>query len=251
MNYYNENDQNAAAWLRELIAQGLIPAGTVDERSITEVKPDDLTGYNQCHFFAGIGGWSLALALAGVPATRSLWTGSCPCQPFSDAGQGKGIEDPRHLWPTWFRLIRKCGPPTVFGEQVASGDGLAWFDHVSTDLESAAYAVGAADIPAAGVGAPQGRARLWFVANSNNAGWQGPERDGEPDQARKEWPSPRRQSLRSNCGPWPPGPREVSRIPVLADGLPGVLGRCRGYGNAIVPQVAATFIRSFFEIPSR
>jgi DNA (cytosine-5)-methyltransferase 1 len=227
-----------------LIEWKLIPAGEVDERSITEIKPHELTGYTQCHFFAGIGGWSLALELAGWSPSRPVWTGSCPCQPFSDAGQGKGIEDPRHLWPTWFRLIRECKPPKVLGEQVASTDGLAWFDHVSTDLESEAYAVGAADIPVAGVGAPQGRARLWFVANSNDPRREGAEWHGEPYQARQEWPPARGESLRSNCGPWPPGPREVSRIPVLAHGLPGVLGRCRGYGNAICPQVAAQFIRA-------
>ncbi|TXH16301.1 MAG: DNA cytosine methyltransferase, partial [Hyphomicrobiaceae bacterium] len=74
MNYYNEFDPHAAAWLRELIKAGLIPDGHVDERSIVEVQPIDLIEYTQCHFFAGIGGWSLALQLAGVDATRPLWT---------------------------------------------------------------------------------------------------------------------------------------------------------------------------------
>ena len=85
MTYYNEFDPFAAQWLRNLIKAGLIPAGDVDERSITEVKPADLRGYAQCHFFAGIGGWSLALELAGVPESTRLFTGSCPCQPFSSA----------------------------------------------------------------------------------------------------------------------------------------------------------------------
>ena len=58
--YYNEFDPFAAAWLRNLIAQGLIAPGDVDERSIKDVSPDDLRGYTQCHFFAGIGGWSYA-----------------------------------------------------------------------------------------------------------------------------------------------------------------------------------------------
>ena len=120
MHYYNEYDKHAAAWLRELIAQKLIPAGEVDERSILDVQPDDLRPFTQCHFFAGIGGWPYALRLAGIPATRRLWTGSCPCQPFSTAGQQKGQEDERHLWPAFFNLIRECRPPTIFGEQVAS-----------------------------------------------------------------------------------------------------------------------------------
>jgi site-specific DNA-cytosine methylase len=120
MNYYNEFDPKAADWLRELIRQKLIPEGIVDQRSITEINPDELTQYIQCHFFAGVAGWSLALELAGWPPDRPVWTGSCPCQPFSSAGQGKGGSDDRHLWPAFFDLIRQCRPPIVFGEQVAS-----------------------------------------------------------------------------------------------------------------------------------
>lgn len=67
-NYYNENDPKAAAWVRELIKQKLIPQGEVDERSITEVKAEDISGFMQCHWFCGIAGWSLALQLAGWPA---------------------------------------------------------------------------------------------------------------------------------------------------------------------------------------
>ena len=88
--YYNEFDPFAAAWLRGLIKTGQIAAGDVDERSITEVTADDVRGYTQCHFFAGIGGWSYALRLAGWPDTRPVWTGSCPCQPFSHAGKSGG-----------------------------------------------------------------------------------------------------------------------------------------------------------------
>lgn len=118
--YYNENDPKAAAWLRELIKEGHIAAGDVDERSIEDVLPNDIIGYNQCHFFAGIGGWSLALRTAGWPDDRPVWTGSCPCQPFSAAGKGGGVDDPRHLWPAWQWLIDQCRPPILFGEQVAS-----------------------------------------------------------------------------------------------------------------------------------
>ena len=94
MNYYNEWDPQAAAWLQELIAERLIPRGLVDERSITEVKAEDLEGFTQCHFFAGIGGWPLALQLAGVSHKTRLWTGSPPCQPFSAAGKQLGQFDP-------------------------------------------------------------------------------------------------------------------------------------------------------------
>ena len=164
--YYNENDPFAAAWLRELIKAGLIADGEVDKRSIELVSPDDVRGFTQCHFFAGIGGWSYALRLAGWPDDRAVWTGSCPCQPFSAAGKGDGADDSRHLWPAWFSLIQECAPSVVFGEQVASVDGLAWLDVVYSDLEAQDYAVATADLCAAGVGAPHIRQRLWFVADA-------------------------------------------------------------------------------------
>lgn len=168
--YYNEHDPFAAAWLRNLIADGLIAPGDVDTRDVRAVQPADLAGYTQHHFFAGIGGWSYALRLAGWPDDRSVWTGSCPCQPFSAAGKGKGFDDERHLWPAWFRLIRECRPPVVFGEQVSSPNGLAWLDTVSADLEAEAYALGALDLCAAGVGAPHARQRLYFVADTTSSG---------------------------------------------------------------------------------
>lgn len=71
--YYNENDRFAAAWLRELIKRDLIADGDVDERSIEDVQSAELTGFTQCHFFAGIGGWSYALRLAGVADTEPVW----------------------------------------------------------------------------------------------------------------------------------------------------------------------------------
>jgi DNA (cytosine-5)-methyltransferase 1 len=168
--YYNEHDPYCAQWLRNLIAAGLIADGVVDERSIEDVVPDELMGYTQCHFFAGVGVWSYALRQAGWPDNRPVWTGSCPCQPFSAAGKGGGFADERHLWPAWFYLISQCRPERVYGEQVASKDGLAWFDLVSADLEGAGYAVGANDICAAGLGAPHIRQRLWFVAITDGPG---------------------------------------------------------------------------------
>ncbi|WP_148294198.1 DNA cytosine methyltransferase, partial [Azospirillum sp. B506] len=140
--YYNEFDPFAAQWLRNLIDAGLIPAGDVDERSILDVRSADLAGYTQCHFFVGIGGWPLALRLAGWPDDRPVWTGSCPCQPLSSAGKRKGHADERHLWPAFFGLIAECRPATVSGEQVASKDGREWFAAVRADLETLGYAVG-------------------------------------------------------------------------------------------------------------
>jgi DNA (cytosine-5)-methyltransferase 1 len=162
--YYNEIDPKAAAWLRELIKQGHIADGVVDERSIIDVTPDELRGFTQCHFFAGIGVWSYALQSAGWADDRPVWTGSCPCQPFSTAGRQGGFDDERHLWPHWHHLISQCQPAIVFGEQVASKDGLGWLDLVSTDMEATGYAFGAADLCAAGIGAPHIRQRLFFGA---------------------------------------------------------------------------------------
>ncbi|MBL4542041.1 MAG: DNA cytosine methyltransferase [Rhodobacteraceae bacterium] len=179
--YYNDADPAACAWLRELIAAKLLPDGEVDGRSILDVEPTELRGFAQCHFFAGIGGWPYALRLAGVAEDLSVWTGSPPCQPFSQAGQRKGQDDDRHLAPAFLPLVAACRPELVFGEQVASatvlgpvgsaartaaGDpaGWAWFDALVADLEAASYAVAAADLPAAGIGAPHIRQRLFFGA---------------------------------------------------------------------------------------
>jgi len=168
--YYNEFDPQAAAWLRELIRQGHIAPGDVDERSIVDVRPYDLVGYTQCHFFAGIGVWSYALRQAGWPDDRPVWTGSCPCQPFSAAGKGNGFDDERHLWPAWFWLIQQSRPAEVFGEQVASKDADPWVDLVQDDLEALGYAFGAVPFPAAGVGTPNIRDRLYWTASGVTLG---------------------------------------------------------------------------------
>jgi DNA (cytosine-5)-methyltransferase 1 len=347
--YYNEFDPKAAAWLRELIKGGHIAPGDVDERDITDVPPDDLKGYAQCHFFAGIGGWSYALRLAGWPDDRAVWTGSCPCQPFSAAGKGGGVDDERHLWPAFFHLIDQCRPRVIFGEQVASKDGLGWLDLVQADLEGAGYASAAVDLCAAGVGAPHIRQRLYFVADtdSGNSG-RGPSGPGPSIEADAVRPAQSgRRGVPCDVGEtvnsrleglagdgddgsgWPsevgsaskasavermehdegngrqqrrpePGERRVvsgrgqgeladtdggdtsaqreqrsgqyrfvpqdswacEYIPCsdgkarpvepglepLAHGIPGRVGLLRGYGNAIVPQVAAAFIESYLGI---
>ena len=166
--YYNEIDPYAVQWLKNLIAAGLIADGEVDNRSIEEVSPDDLKGFTQCHFFAGIGGWSLAARFAGWADDEPLWTGSCPCQPFSAAGKRGGTNDERHLWPVFFDLIKECRPSAVAGEQVASKLGYEWLTGVRADLESEGYAVGAVDLCAASVGAPHIRQRMWWVADAGN-----------------------------------------------------------------------------------
>ena len=322
MNYYNEHDPKAAAWLRELIAGGHIPEGIVDERSITEISPDELSEYTQCHFFAGIGGWSRALELAGWPASRPVWTGSCPCQPFSSAGEGKGASDDRHLWPVFRRLVAVQRPERVFGEQVAQAIGFNWLDGISADLEADGYAVGAVVLGAHSVGAPHIRQRLYWMADRLDGGSQNGRAEGHgqnlscnrngnadaddmpataehsrlgglADSAggqREQRLRPQGDELQRSADNGTDGgmgdasgggcgvmrdeaqPRsgghavgaswagfevvecrdgkarrfEPGSFP-LADGIPGRVGLLRGYGNAIVPQVAAQFILAYLE----
>ncbi|MBP1034005.1 DNA cytosine methyltransferase [Serratia fonticola] len=196
--YYNEIDPYAAQWLRNLIAAGHIAPGDVDERSIEDVKPDDLRQYKQCHFFAGIGVWSHSLRRAGWSDDRPVWTGSCPCQPFSDAGKGAGFDDERHLWPSFQWLIQELRPEHIFGEQVASKSADVWFDLVQADLEGMGYTFGLVPYPSAGVGAPHIRDRAYWVAHA--------------DMQHKS--SARNQTRLANTG-WP---LTAGRV-VIADGI--------------------------------
>lgn len=247
--YYNEIDPYAAQWLRNLVSAGHIAPGDVDERSIVDVHADELKGYTQCHFFAGIGGWSYALRLAGWDDARAVWTGSCPCQPLSLAGKQKGHADERHLWPAFHRLIEECKPSAVFGEQVASPDGREWFAGVRADLEDVGYACGAADLCAAGIGAPHARQRLYWVANLDQArrrdiaaGSQGAERDRNGTDGVGRW-----------IGHWDRDGEQArfadgstrrtkSGVGIMVDGFPGRVAAVGAFGNAIVPQLAAEFI---------
>ena len=387
--YYNELDPKMAAWLRELIGRGLLPDGDVDERDVRDVEPRDLEGYGQVHLFAGIGGWAYGLRLAGWPDERPVWTGSCPCQPFSVAGAGGGVDDARHLWPAFRWIVAQRRPATVFGEQVASKAGRGWLAGVRLDLEAMGYVVGAADLCASCVGEkvfhleaeylrwivdsgdcrvrgredeirafadhldriiagpPHIRQRLFWVADAEDANGRGRERGTEegtrarelgrgqpsggcqngrladaedgglginrsaqgdgghadergevgglrdaggqrrgearrPRGERKNGPSghsqaggldhadsPGRAQLRvaiaetaRHAGAERPGgwsnfslvafPNGIARriepgLEPLVDGVPARVGRLRGYGNAIVPQVAAEFVRAFME----
>lgn len=279
--YYNEIDPAACEWLRELMKNGMIPEGDIDERSISDVEPDDLKRYAQCHFFAGIGGWPLALQLAGA-RDLECWTGSCPCQPFSNNGERRGIEDERHLWPAFHRLIAERRPQLVVGEQVEAAIAHGWLDLVSSGLEAAGYACGAAVLGAHSVGAPHVRQRLYWGGVLGDGRQVGPLR-GEPGEsgvlahahrlqheqdargARGEVAGARGvgyacagdaagrggaagRGFWDGCD-WLPcrdgkaRPAEPGTFP-LAHGVPRRVDLLKGYGNAIVPQVAAEFIQA-------
>jgi DNA (cytosine-5)-methyltransferase 1 len=178
MPLYNEIDPNLCAWLRNLMAAREIPDGEICGQDIREIKSVE---HESAHFFAGIGGWPLALRLAGWPDDRPVWTGSCPCQPFSVAGKGLGKNDDRHLWPAWFKLIKKHRPPTIFGEQVDGAIRLGWLDLVFDDLERIGYACWAAVLPAACVGAPHLRHRIFWMGFADQPGRQPRRESAEAD----------------------------------------------------------------------
>lgn len=318
--YYNEFDKKSAAWLRELIKQGHIASGIVDERSITDVKPEDLQGFTQCHFFAGIGGWAYAFRLAGVPDDFPCWTGSPPCQPFSVAGKRLGQSDDRHLAPVFLNLVSQCRPSVIFGEQVAAAIGKHWLDDLFNELERQGYTCGAAVLPACSVGAPHKRDRIFFgatalayststrhmrgkkteietrkeqpfksrelperfsghslsdLSNSTELGFKTvahtnskrPQGEwGDSDTQGREGSYVRQAGLcyrartdssSEDQGFWSGadwiGCRDGKFRQVMpgtfpmANGISARVGRLRGYGNAIVPQVAAEFVKSFFE----
>lgn len=295
--YYNEFDKDKCAALSQLMKDGLIAKGDIDDRSIREVQPGDVAGYDRCHFFAGIGLWEVALRLSGFNSEtrqskekanhRPIWTGSCPCQPYSTAGRQRAQEDDRHLWPEWFRLIKECRPSKVFGEQVAAAITYGWLDDVYQGLEAEGYAVGSVLLPASAVGAPHRRERVWFVgdaqhdgqyeatlcggdAPTDDRGQEGENLSVQPAGAGGAVPvaysvdaglqgsaaesgrEPGRYASPWDTGVWIESPDGLWRlvepgIPLLANGFEQRVGVIHCAGDAIVPQVAAEFIRAFFD----
>ena len=281
---YNDSNAYVCEWLRNLVANDHIANGSVIEGNIEELASESLRGASQFHAFAGIGVWSYALRLAGWPDDVPIWTGSCPCQPFSVAGKQKALDDDRHVWPEWFRLISEHRPPVIVGEQVASPAGRLWLSTVSTDLETLGYAVGAADLCAAGAGAPHIRQRLFFMAYADHKGPQGrlfggdgadqrtvgsggmagivADTEGQRFDRSEDSTGQTGRGCAEDGSPvsgfwadaeWIPctdgkvRPVEPGTFP-LVDGTAGRVGLLRAYGNAIVAPIAATFIRAVKEI---
>ena len=202
-------------------------------------------------------------------------SGGFPCQPYSVAGKRLGKEDERHLWPEMLRIIREVAPTYVVGENVRGlvnwSDGMV-FEEVCADLEAEGYDVQPFILPAAGVGAPHRRDRVWFVAHANDAGAEQPlhnNRNGaQSDQERGKQPfvefrqggsvvtysNDRRAGREVQAGRDEFAGGDWSRFPTQPpvcggdDGLPAELdgitfpkwraNSIKAYGNAIVPQVA-------------
>ena len=265
MPYYNENHRGTAEWLRELIDRQCIAPGIVDDRSIVEVTPDDIAGYEQCHWFAGIAGWGLALDLAGW-GDRPVWTASLPCQPFSKAGAKRAKDDERNLWHVVRDLIEERQPPVLFGEQVATPEGVEWWDVVSSDLERLNYTAGATVLPAVSIGSPHSRPRFYWFATRTDAEASPVEHTVREGRARES----QRLLGATDQGDWEgeefiecldgQSRRVEPGILPLVDGLSSEVVRrsnqrtearplrLRGYGNAIVPQLAAEFVSAFMEV---
>lgn len=244
--YYNEFDPYAAQWLRNLIAAGHIAPGDVDERSIEDVHPDDLKPYTQCHLFAGIGVWSLALRRAGWPDELPIWTGSCPCQPYSKAGKGLGFADERDLWPDWHHLIRECRPTEVLGEQVGDAIRHGWLDRTYSDLEGEGYAVGALRFGADLAGAPIERQRIYFAAQHIGARVERFEPRGSSGQAGSgRWRG--QEDLRAIAeSPLQQGNRWPQPIVRRVDhGFTECMDPLHAIGNALNADAATLFVRAY------
>lgn len=172
--------------------------------------------------------------------TIDIISGGFPCQPWSSAGNHKGTEDPRHLWPQMLRVIREVRPTYVLGENVL-GIVSKYLDQVLADLEGEGYEVWSFVIPALAVGAPHFRDRVWVVAHAHSHRRR--EDDittmGRQDQTRKQtWPD-----SGSPLHVWDqPAPPRTDFCGVH-DGIPTRVHRNKALGNAIVPQVAFYLFR--------
>ena len=184
--------------------------------------------------------------------TIDILTGGFPCQPYSSAGQRKGKEDERHLWPHMLRAIQEISPRYIVGENVRgllNWDGGMVFNEVCIDLENNGYQVAPVLIPACGVGAPHRRERIWFVAtNPVNEGLQRGEFNGTFERGKRNGDESHDTIAKlyqiSHWDEFPTQPPVCGRndgIPRELDGITFPKWRTesiKALGNAIVPQVA-------------
>jgi DNA (cytosine-5)-methyltransferase 1 len=178
----------------------------------------------------------------------TVLTGGFPCQPWSVAGDQRGEDDVRHLWPATCDVIKEVRPTWFIGENVLGLEIMGGLDRVLDDLESINYETQPFIVPACAVGRRQRRDRIWILGHDSNAHGDGPQgRVHEPEEI---------------CGPWSQVEFErlvqVSlqrgvpsrRSGGISDGIPHRSQRLKGLGNAIVPQVAERFLRFIAAIES-
>lgn len=245
--YYNEIEEFPCVWLGNLQKKNLIAPGFVDQRDIADVDASDLEGFKQCHFFAGIGGWSCCLRIVGWPDDCPIWSISCPCPPWSRSRvwnrHEHGKNDYRDLWPIMMPLIRKLKPRYIIGEQVAGKQAAKWIDRTKRDLEKAGYSFIERRLLASDAGSPQRRQRNYFFAYLGSARGARLVTSRKVGKAR-QWRWRGETDLRAIAkAPFQPG--RCWPQPLLRrgdDGLFAKMGRLRAYGNAIDPWIAAQFI---------
>lgn len=199
-------------------------------------------------------------------------TAGYPCQPFSFAGQRKGSEDDRHLWPYLREIITQRRPTWAVFENVYGHISLG-LDEVLSDLENEKYATRPFVVPACGVDAPHRRNRVWIIArNVGRSRCGGLQRD-DGGRTRAE-PTDRRETMADTSGQRPqrcgetrilrqydiqtPPERSGKTFPELwptepsvgrvAHGVPNRVDRIKGLGNAIVPQVATAIARTITQV---
>jgi len=212
-------------------------------------------------------------------------TGGYPCQPFSIAGRQKGEQDPRHLWPEYFRLVKELRPTWVIGENV-SGHIKLGLDTVIEDLESEDYAVRPFSISASSIGANHQRERIWILAHSRRSQWPRAEQRGEnenetreenanqferssstsevdvantnDERLQRQWQSrnqftPRFNSSRESSEEgqgtvgqgWWESEPNMGRV---AHGIPKRVDRLKSLGNSLVPQIPYYIGKTILEV---
>ena len=187
-----------------------------------------------------------------------ILTGGFPCQPYSSAGKRLGKEDDRHLWPQMLRAIREIQPRWVVGENVrglVNWNGGMVFDEVQADLEFEGYEVQPFLLPAASVGAPHQRERIWFIAHKSRKIYASDTLRERPSSeladrklARKQrfafspqWDLWHERAASSGlCGGTDGLPTELDGITISKWRKESV----KAYGNAIVPQVALQIFKA-------
>ena len=212
-------------------------------------------------------------------------TGGYPCQPFSIAGRKKGEEDPRHLWPEYFRLVKELRPTWVIGENV-SGHIKLGLDTVIEDLESEDYSVRPFSISASSIGANHQRERIWILAHSRRSQWPRAQLRGEnenetreenanqhqrssspsssdvantnDERLQRQWQSRNQftSNFNSSCESSDEGQGTVGQgwwesepnMGRVAHGIPKRVDRLKSLGNSLVPQIPYYIGKTILEV---